>query len=181
MSLNLVGGMLRKPFSLKIAILLSLGTCLWGVVAPSASLSAESERRLAPKAITPQQFADYYLKYCLLPRINKIVSASPASEQAGTSKKLNNWAAEIHDAIVDFESIEITPEIAASALRADGYDDTLINNFKNRVSGLRPGDKAETERQVVEITQALIAASNGQFGANASVQGYVEKVGLFPR
>jgi hypothetical protein len=170
MSLNLVGGISRKRFSPKILIiLLSLGACLCGVVTPSASLSAASEKRLAPKAITPQQFADYYLKYCLLPRIGEIVSAVPPSDQASTSRKLDNWAAEIHDAIVDFESIEITPEIAASALRADGYDDAVINSFNSKMSGLRLGDKAETEQQVVATTQDLIAASTGQSRANASV------------
>ena len=35
----------------------------------------------------------------------------------------------------------MTPEIAAAALRAVGYNNTLINNFKNRVSGLRQATK----------------------------------------
>jgi hypothetical protein len=97
----------------------------------------KSIRVNAPAAKTPVEFADGYIKYILTPDIDAAVANISESERAVALQKIAMWRGQPRQAIIDFESIEVTPDKLTAMLRQQKFSDDLVQMFIDAVDKAR--------------------------------------------
>lgn len=127
-----------------------------------------------PKADTPEQRADTYIRVVLHDAVEKAVAAVPEAEREPTREKIAPWANQLRQAIVDYEATPITPDVVADALKAWKYSSEDTAYFWQQLGN---GKSLQGPAFVSAVVQALSRTGEFQdrkrygraYGANPAV------------
>jgi hypothetical protein len=113
-----------------------------------------------PAATTPEQLADYYVRYILNTAIKTAMNEIPEGERAATLMKIDAWRTQLHRAILDFENVEVTPEKITEELRMQNFDEALIRSFIDTVDRARQSDEKDLSGVILPTQQELEVRQN---------------------
>ncbi len=108
-------------------------------------------------ATTPEQRADRYDEYVLEPEIQKTLGALPTDRREEARSRLTAWAAELHKAIIGFETMNATPELVGDFLRDGHYPDDIVQSAQASFAAMHPADTAAAVSVLAQARQQLDA------------------------
>jgi hypothetical protein len=111
----------------------------------------------APKATTPETRADTYIRVVLDPTIDKELKKLPAEQRDAAKQKLNDWVMALRQAIIEFETISLTPEDVTEVMKSLDFSEQDMAYFWSRL-----GDRKELQGNdfLVAVDQALAQTQN---------------------
>jgi hypothetical protein len=123
--------------------------------------SAGLDNRIAPKASTPQQYADYYVLYVLTPSMREKLDNTSADDRPELAKKFNVWVGQVYDAIMDFENKSaLTKEDAIAYLKSNNFNEGLIDVFNKSMTASSARNQEQLEQDIANAVLDAIAARN---------------------
>ena len=111
----------------------------------------------APKATTPEARADTYIHVVLEPTIETEVTKLPEDQRDSSKQKLDAWVIKLRQAIIDYETLSLTPEDVAEAMKSWKFSESDIAYFWTR---LGEGKKLQGNDFLVAVEQALAQTQN---------------------
>ena len=90
---------------------------------------------MEPKADTPEQRADTYMRVVMHNAVEEVVENLPQKEREQFRAKTEPWASQVRQAIIDYEKRAITPDTVSRAMKAWKYSDEETAYFWSRLGG----------------------------------------------
>ena len=117
-----------------------------------------SRRPTLPKPTTPGEMADQYVEATLGPTVIDNLSRLDGAAKREAEETALAWLAKLRKAIVDYESVELTVDNVAAALRAQGdaYTEQDIESFESAIGNLAETGKTEREARIAAAVGAIV-------------------------
>ena len=102
-------------------------------------------------ANTPEERAARYDDYVLKPQIQRTVSQLPEDQREEARTKLTVWETRVRNAIIGYETMEVTPQLIGDYLRNAHYPDDIAESAIASFANMHPATSAAANAAALSV------------------------------